>query len=95
MHQVRGWYSGVELKMSRRQGAGGSVSESILDRRATQKIGQIVIGLADWLEKGSSASLLVRYAPRQFDGRRVGETGRHKRKLVRDAPHSRLESKPF
>src|ERR1700737_4289478 len=37
VHQVRGWYSGVELKMSRRQGAEeGSISESIRDRRATQ-----------------------------------------------------------
>ena len=37
VHQVRGWYSGVELKMSRpARRRGGSVSKSIRDRRATQ-----------------------------------------------------------
>src|ERR1700730_3871558 len=42
----------------------GSLSFALTEStrpRATQKIGQSAIGLPGWLEKGSSASLLVRH----------------------------------
>src|ERR1700738_2648130 len=56
-----------------------SYLEFVREKRATRKIGQSAIGPPGWLEKGSSASLLVRYVPHQFDGCR-GKPDRHKGK---------------
>ena len=38
-----------------------SILKSVREERATQKIGKSAIGPPGWLEKGLSASLLVRY----------------------------------
>jgi hypothetical protein len=38
-----------------------SMLKSVREKRAMQKIGKSAIGPPGWLEKGSSASLLVRY----------------------------------
>ena len=38
----------------------------VREERATQKIGQIAVGPPGWLEKGLSASLLVRYVSQRI-----------------------------
>src|SRR5580693_3310464 len=43
-----------------------SILRSVREERATQKIGQSAIGPPGWLEKGSSASLLVRYGSQRI-----------------------------
>ena len=43
-----------------------SYLEFVREKRATRKIGQSAIGPPGWLEKGSSASLLVRYVSQQI-----------------------------
>jgi hypothetical protein len=43
-----------------------SILRSIREERATQKIGKSAIGPPGWLEKGLSASLLVRYASQRI-----------------------------
>ena len=43
-----------------------SILKSVREERATQKIGQSAIGPPGWLEKGLSASLLVRYVSQRI-----------------------------
>ncbi|HSZ78005.1 MAG TPA: hypothetical protein VK775_11425, partial [Chthoniobacterales bacterium] len=43
-----------------------SILKSVREKRATQKIGKSAIGPPGWLEKGSSASLLVRYVSQRI-----------------------------
>jgi len=64
-------------RFSRRRAT--SILRSVPKERATQKIGQSAIGPPGWLEKGPSASLLVRHVPHQFDGCR-GKPDLHKGK---------------
>jgi hypothetical protein len=42
------------------------ILRSVREERATQKIGKSAIGPSGWLEKGSSASLLVRYVSQRI-----------------------------
>ena len=43
-----------------------SILRSVREERATRKIGKRAIGPPGWLEKGSSASLLVRYGSQRM-----------------------------
>src|ERR1700737_2315092 len=38
VHQVRGWYSGVELKMSRRQAAGAYLNRYLTDEQRSRRL---------------------------------------------------------
>src|SRR6202047_4951805 len=38
VHQVRGWYSGVELKMSRRQAAGAYLNRYVTDEQRSRRL---------------------------------------------------------
>src|SRR5580692_1748507 len=51
-------------RFSRRRAT--SILRSVRTERATQKIGQSAIGPPGWLEKGLSASLLVRYVSQRI-----------------------------
>jgi hypothetical protein len=51
-------------RFSRRRAT--SILRSVRKERGTQKIGQSAIGLPGWLEKGPSASLLVRHVSQRI-----------------------------
>ena len=87
------YFAGGQLAVF--QGASEApISESIRVERATRKNSQLAPARRGGVENGPAAALLVGYVPHHFDtgGR---EPDLQERKMVRDAPSSRLADDPF